>query len=125
MISGAEIEYQVTIGNNGEDPVSGSIPLNISIPEAFINPTFDSDDGIYNNTTKVFTLDSVLNAGESAVITVTATLSPDYEEEQISYSSTVTAPQGVYDPNLDNNTNTVTVSITKQINLGIDLSAST
>lgn len=123
MIVGGQIEYTVTFGNNGPDPIGGIIPVNIVVPSSITDVSFSSSQGTYDNASKTYTLNSPLNQGEEATITVTGVLSIDYEGSNVEISSVITPPSGVGDPNLSNNTNVLQVPVTKETDITVELSS--
>src|SRR5690606_9968828 len=85
--------------------------------------SFSSSQGTYDNASKTYTLNSPLNQGEEATITVTGVLSIDYEGSNVEISSVITPPSGVGDPNLSNNTNVLQVPVTKETDITVEVSS--
>jgi hypothetical protein len=101
--AGNAITYLITVNNIGPSTVS-SVNVIDQLPAYLMNPVFTPSTGSYNPTTGDWT-GLTLASGQSATITLTATVAP-VASGTLTDTATVQPPTGVVDPNLSNNTAT-------------------
>jgi len=116
-VPGTPITYTITVTNNGSTRPLTNLTLIDTLPSALLEPTFTTTSGTYDPATGVW---SGLNLGSNQSITLTLTgiIRPD-ATGTLTNSVTVTAPEGVRETNLTNNTATDTNILTPQVDLEI------
>lgn len=115
---GTNITYTITVTNNGPSTVT-SMTVVDTLPPVFQGPLFTPAQGIYNETTGLWT-GLNLGPGQSVTLTLNGTVDPSASGAVVN-TVTVSPPSGVTDPNLANNTATDTnytgavVTLTKSV----------
>ena len=114
VIPGRQYTYRISVSNSGPSDVSGAVIRDI-FPNVFTGVSFTATQsggasGFTANGTGNINDTVTLPADSMIVYSATGTLSPS-AKGTMSDTVTVTAPQGVTDPNLGNNTATDTDTI--------------
>ena len=121
-IPGETIEYEITVSNAGPSAVTGARVVD-NLPAALDQVTFTSQtqgNASGNTTSSNGNIDDsvTMDSGSSITYTVSATIDPNASGE-LSNTVTVTAPQGVVDPNPNNNTATENDTLNPQVDMSI------
>jgi uncharacterized repeat protein (TIGR01451 family) len=105
-VSGAAVEYLITVTNNGPSTILGFTLTDTTAP-VLIGATFGSPSmGSYNSGTGAWT-GLMLATGQSVTITLTGTV-PGEARGDLENTAVVAPPPDVTDPDPDNNTSIVT-----------------
>ncbi len=115
-VAGAPIAYEVTVTNNGPDRVI-SCNLSVPLPDAIINAAYSANAGAYNSQTGAWTGLS-LNAGQSAVLTVSGNVAPS-ALSPLTVTATVSPSPGVQDAASGNNSASDTDTILYRADLAV------
>ena len=109
------ISYTITIKNNGPATILAgkAIGLIENIPAALDHAIYTANGGSYNPANQTFTVAADLLAGETVSLIVEGRINSAYALSNISNSATVNSATGTNDPNVTNNTATVTTPILK------------
>ena len=116
-VPGMADTYTITVSNAGPSTVS-SVNLTDAVPAALLNPTFGAPSaGGYDPATGVWSGLS-LATGQSVTITLSGTIDPA-ATGTLTNTVRVAPPPGVTDPNLANNNDTDTDTLTPQADLAV------
>jgi uncharacterized repeat protein (TIGR01451 family) len=116
-VPGTPDTYTLTVTNNGPSTVS-AIKLTDNVPAALLNPVFGTPSaGSYDPATGIWRGLS-LASGQSVTITLSGTIDPAATGTLIN-AARVDPPPGVTDPNLGNNSDSDTDTLTPQADLAI------
>ncbi|WP_307292336.1 DUF7507 domain-containing protein [Pedobacter agri] len=109
------ISYTITIKNNGPATILAgkAIGLVENIPAALDHAIYTANGGSYNPANQTFTVAADLLAGETVSLIVEGRINSAYAQSNISNTATVNSATGTNDPNVTNNTATVTTPILK------------
>jgi len=121
--SGSTLTYTITITNNGPSSlVRGEvITVNDNLPAGLLNINYTASNGTYNSGS--YTLGSDLAAGNSVTLKVQGIITPDYTAASILNTVNVAPPIGVSDTIPTNDTSSIIVPVTRQIDLSITKTA--
>jgi uncharacterized repeat protein (TIGR01451 family) len=116
-VPGTADTYIITVTNNGPSTVS-AVNLTDDVPAALLNPVFGKPSaGSYDPTTGVWSGLSLAN-GQAVTITLSGTIDPS-ATGAITNTAHVAPPPGVTDPNLGNNNDSDTDTLTPQADLAV------
>jgi uncharacterized repeat protein (TIGR01451 family) len=107
-LPGNPVTYTITVINQGPSTVN-YVTVTDALPATLLNPVFTPSVGVYNSENGVWNA-LYLQAGQSAVLTVTATLSASATGTLVN-TATISLPGGVTDPNPNDDSSTDTDSI--------------
>lgn len=111
---GSAITYTITVTNNGPSRVESMTVID-TLPPLLQSPVFTPAQGVYNETTGLWTGLSLMPA-QSIVLTLNGTVDLSVSGNFVN-TVTVSPPDGVTDPVAGNNTATDTDTTTPQITL--------
>ena len=112
---GKNISFNITVINNG---IMSAYDINISIiiPYGLINLNFTINNGTYNNTTNIWSINA-LHPKENFTITINGTLADP--GPYLILNATIENNTGIYEPNLTNNNYSCIVNVTQYVDLEI------
>jgi uncharacterized repeat protein (TIGR01451 family) len=116
VAAGSVDTYAITVTNNGPEPVT-SLTLTDTRPATLLNPVFTPSAGAYNPATGAWT-GLALGAGQSVVMTFSATVSPS-ATGTLTNTATVAAPAGVGDPVPGNNSSSDTDTVVIEADVAV------
>jgi uncharacterized repeat protein (TIGR01451 family) len=116
-VPGTPNTYTLTVTNNGPSTVS-SLNLVDTVPAALLNPVFGTpSSGSYDPATGIWS-GLTLASGQSVIVTLSGTIDPT-ATGVLTNAVRVGPPAGVTDPNLGNNVDSDTDTLTPQADLAI------
>ncbi len=118
IVAGQENTYTITITNNGPSTVT-SLNVVDTLPSQLTNPVFTVSQGNYDAGNGNLTGIS-LASGQSMTMTLVGTVDVNAAPGVMTNTVTVTVPDGVSDPNPDNNTDTDETTILERSDLSIE-----
>ncbi|NTE21065.1 DUF11 domain-containing protein [Agrobacterium tumefaciens] len=121
VVAGENLVYTIRITNNGSGTLLAGEVISVTeaLPTGFNGLTYASIGGTYNATTNSFTLSSSMATGESVSFTISGTVNANYNAANIANTVTVAPPAGIVDPVPGDNTSTVTIPVTRTIDLSV------
>ena len=114
---GSNVTFTITVTNAGPDPATGVV-VNDLLPSGYTFVSSTPSQGTYNSGTGVWNVGNIAIGG-NATLTIIATVNATG-----SYTNTATVTGDQNDPNLTNNTSSVTPTPVPQTNLGVTKTAS-
>ncbi len=111
-VAGEAVTYQITVTNNGPSSITSFTGTDTTLP-ALLSPTYTVSTGTYDPGTGVWTANpgDTFDPTEIVTFTLTGTVPADVTGSLVN-TATAKPPEGVIDPIPENNTSTVTDSIT-------------
>ena len=119
VVAGSPLTYTITVTNLGPSSIESFTVTDVSTP-ALLSPVYLVSTGSYDPLTGIWTAtpgDSFAT-GETVIFTLTGTVPAGATGSQVN-TATALPPAGVVDPDLGNNTSTVTDPISSLVNLAI------
>ncbi|RYF11229.1 MAG: hypothetical protein EOO42_21590, partial [Flavobacteriales bacterium] len=109
------ISYTITIRNNGPASVLAGKTFGLveNIPVGLDNIIYTANGGTYNATNQTFTVATNVLAGQTVSLVVEGKINSAYAQNNIANTATVNVATGTSDPDVANNTSTITTPILK------------
>lgn len=110
------LHYTITVTNNGPDSVA-NFTVNDSLSDK-LQWISDDGNGAYDHSTGIWTINTALAGGSSAILNITARVISS--NTSITNVAIVNVPPGTHDPNPDNDQDEVTVTVNAASDLSIN-----
>ncbi|MBB6500684.1 Ig-like domain-containing protein [Pedobacter cryoconitis] len=125
VAAGQNLTYTLTLKNNGISSLLASDIVSVvdNLPAGFTASSYTPSTGTYTSSNGNWTGLTLAN-GQSATLVIAGSLSSTVATGTLTNTATVTAPTGITDPDLTNNTATNTINTTRVMDLGVSKTAS-